>query len=83
MCVGTKRIYIIVRFTDRMRIVIVCEVVSVLQFHLCETRRQKKKPRNEIIANSSHRMAIFSLSVVISFSFVPPLPRRGDVYREN
>ena len=43
----------------------------------------KKKPRNEIIANSSHRMAIFSLSVVISFSFVPPLPRRGDAYREN
>lgn len=27
-----------------------------------------KKPRNEIIANSSHRMLIFLLSVVISFS---------------
>lgn len=27
----------------------------------------KKKPRDEIIGNSSHRMAIFSLSVVISF----------------
>lgn len=62
MCVGTKWIYIIVRFTDRMRIVIVCEVVSVLQFHLCETRRQKKKAEerdnSEFVTSNGHFLII-------------------------
>lgn len=50
-----------------MRIVIVCAVLAVPLMNA-----STKKLRNEIIANSSHRMAIFSLSVVISFSFLPP-----------
>lgn len=64
-------IYIIVRFTDRMRIVIVC--ASSVSSSTCELRRQKKaegRDNREFVTSNGHFLIIGRYFVFALLSFV-------------